>query len=531
MSAVTGKVVVRTLLAAAALLCVSLEAVIAQGRRSRPAQPFFKLRLEDPGWFQGSRYAPLFADLRGVMLRYFGLGAADGERAEAMWAALSWPIEVTVLIDRQTALPMVGVSMPAGGQGLLGGLAALAGEAGERQTFEHDGALFEHVGMTTPDGEYELTACEGVIAGRRLLLVGRRDSIGAPADALARFLKGSGRSGPAQRALAAHAEGGEVGWVFDFRSLVSSISPDDIPQVHALAKLLLGPRFGGMSGRMSAAGDGLVIDLFADIRPGRGWVGTAAHREPRELDLARWVPAEVSDYTVVDVSVGGVLRLLRSMSFFGGDRLAPGDFFSELRWLDVDLMELLDIHLTGQVVGMKEVFDADDEGSLRDLEGVVIGVGVFDAPRLIDEVRDLIADSPEGLATIAGAPEVGPGVLTVTWRGRPEMFIAAGEGAVFIARPDAAGGRLLRECLATGGRGQRAGSRVCTMLGRGHVLKHAMGELFPRRWPGEGPPVDAATSWRQAVPGALRRFLVDDDGVAEWRLTLTPAGTTLRVEL
>lgn len=521
----------------ALLACTLLPPLHAQRDRVRMARPFFQLRLEEPKLFTESHYAPVFTGLADILAEYFGVDGGTGNlKLVTLWAGLSWPIEVTVLLDRQTSLPLVGLWMPPQSRSLLDPLVALsAGTPSERGAFDHDGAAFARVVLTTPDGAHQLSACEGMHGGRRLLLLGRRDSVGEPAEGLARFLNGSSRTGPAQRALAQHAVAGDLGWVFDFRSLLASTRPEELGPMQAIVKLLLGPRFGGISGRMSAQSGRFAVDLFADLRPGRGWVGTAIHREPREMELAAWVPANVTDFVAVDASVAGVLRLLNSVSIFGGaDRLEPGDFFSELRWLDVDLEEFLDTHITGQVIAVTEVGGEGDHQSLRDLEGVAVGVGVFDGARLFAEVRRLVAESPDGLATITVSPALGPGIHTVTYRGRPHLYLAAGKDVIFIANADVASVGVLRKCLATGGRGAQVvggepvQDRVCTMLGRGHVLEHVMGEFFRPGLPGEGPAGSARL--RDAIPGVLRGFLEQHSGIAEWHLDVTSSGARLHVE-
>lgn len=506
----------------AGLLLVPLA---AQRNRVRVAQPFFQLRLESPRLLTEGDYAPLFEGLADVLTQRLGIEGEAGAELDALWAGLAWPLEITVLLDRTTSLPIAGLWMPAEGASLLDALVPLsAGEVTERGRVECRGAEFTHVVLTAPDGSMQVRACEGLDRGRRLLVLGRVDSMGEPAAAIERFFQSSERTSPAKLVLEKHATGGDLGWVFNFRSLLSSTDRRELGAMEAVTKLVLGPRFEGLSGKMNSVDDGIAIDLFADVRPGRGWVGSVLHREPRELALAGWIPDGVTDFVALDSSVGGAVRLCRTVEGFGGE-VKPGDLHHDLGWLDVELKELLDTHFTGQLIAASEAGIETQFESLEKLEGMIVGVGAFDGPRLLAEARRIVNAAEDVEAALEPTPAVGPGIHTLTWKGVPHLHLVATREAVFVSGADPASAALLRKCLAAGGRGPHPRSadgsppdRVATMLGRGHVLRHVL--WIAREGGGAG-----------SLPDAVSSFLKGNDGVAEWRLVVDADGARLRLEL
>ncbi len=507
--------------AAAAVIAVAAAAQVqGDGAPPRPFAPFFHLRLENARVFTDTDYAPLLAGLVDLLAARLGLeGEASRERLLALQDRVRWPLAIDVALDPDTSLPVVGAWMPGAGAGLLAPLVDLAGgRGGEPRACTLDGSAFALRDVVLPGEAATLTLCEGQRGERSLLLLQNARADADAASALARFVRGCERRTPSSDALEAQARGGDFGFVLRPRILFAEFG-EDLPLALAMSRIVLGSTFAGVAGRVRVA-DGRVadrrvdVDLFADVRAGRGWIGALAPPAPQPLDIAGWLPEGTTDWVALDVGVDFAVRQLAFGSGFGGIR--AGELHPELGWLgDLDLRRVLDTHCTGQVLAATTV--GIDEGAL---EGFALVFGAFDGLGLLEEVIAAAARAPE--TAVAETPELGPGVVTVDWHGEPFLHLAARRDALVVAKAGGAGAAMLRACLGAGGRSRALpGDRVATMIGRGHLLRHLL-DALPEPAPG-----DASAR----LPALLGRFLEGRDRVASWRLVIDGDGARLHVEL
>ena len=162
----------------------------------------------------------------------------------------------------------------------------------------------------------------------------------------------------------------------------------------------------------------------------------------------------------------------------------------------------------------------------------MLGLGTFDGPALLATLVRLVEEHAHEIEDrgtfLRETPALGPGIHTLGWEGEERLLLAARRDMVFACATTRASEAMLRKVLATGGRSAVVppDERVCTMVGRGHVLDHLFEMLGFAREVGLMFGREGAE-----LPKVLEDFLASHGGLASWRLVVDGDGSRLRVKL
>jgi hypothetical protein len=471
-------------------------------RRSTPRdyEAMFHLRVESTA---ALRQLPLL-ELFGQFMRF--LQSTREEQLLALGSHLRYPLEADVVFTGPQTLGLV-LRMPGNERRILPWLEECSSQRPEARSC--DGGEIGYLSL-----EPLFSTFEAVIGNEAhcLIVFGKGHRVDEWLDA---HFGGRPRWTPREQQLMDRPRDGEARFLFSLAALLRTSSEEIRSEVVSLLALLVEPQWTGWSGSLRLENDRLVIDGHSDLRSTSGAVGAllGASETP---DLVRWLPDDAREFACLSLDVGAATRLLRMPMV----RQAVDDD----QGLD-RLIGILDGHWDGHLacVGTPttaaEALDPDATGPF------VLMFGVHDGPASLRSI-------PEELTIPTAEPtlEVDAPTLVIGTGGEPMATLVALPEVLLACPPDRESGRILLDCLATGGRGglprafrERVGGALppdCDVL----VLSTVLGDYAGRR------ALQANRHGSKALPGfaELLEKALGASSYASWAV-VDRDGTRMRI--
>lgn len=295
-----------------------------------------------------------------------------------------------------------------------------------------------------------------------------------------------------------------VEFAVDFKPLIQLASKKAPVNLQKIVQTVAGKNFGGLYMNSFVENNRTCTEGLIQIIPGEGILGSLLAPNPGKGKLEGWIPPnveEVSIYNLTTSSFDKIEKELQSLMV----PTHPRGWGENFAWLveilaDTSPFDLIKSHLTGEIVLASANSTVESALQGGESDPTVILLGARNATKDFDWLKANIGEFDTEVApALEPVAQDEQGIFTLSMDGEPIFYIAAREPLIALATTDDPSLRLLREFLATSGKGglpklmsERAGNakmlQSYSILSLSHLISDMAARVAMRELRGQTTP-------------------------------------------